>query len=54
MRSHTHTRPLAFYYIALTLAAVLWFTFLLSGTPYAPPSPFQNFRKPTHDARPVP
>jgi hypothetical protein len=44
---------LALDYIALTLAAVLWFTFLLSGTPYAPPSAFQNFRYPIHDARPV-
>jgi hypothetical protein len=26
-------------YIALTLAAVLWFTYLLSGTPYTPPRP---------------
>ena len=32
MKSHTLD------YIALTLAALLWFAFLLSGTPYAPPA----------------
>ena len=53
IRSHRHGRPLALDYIALTLAAVLWLTYLLSGTPYAPPSPFQNFSNPIHDARPV-
>jgi hypothetical protein len=41
------------HYIALTLAALLWFAFLLSGAPYAPPSPFQDFRNPIHDPRPV-
>jgi hypothetical protein len=51
--THKHQRPLALDYIALVLAAVLWFSFLLSGTPYTPPSPFQNFRNPIHDARPV-
>ena len=53
MQPRTHRRPLALDYIALTLAALLWFTYLLNGTPYAPPSPFQNFRNPIHDARPV-
>ena len=53
MKSLKRQRPFALDYIALTLAAVLWFAVLLSGTPYAPPSPFQNFRHPTHNARPV-
>ena len=29
MKSHRHERPLALDYIALTLAPVLWFTYLL-------------------------
>ena len=36
MKSHRHGHPLALDYIALTLAALLWFAFLLSGTPSAP------------------
>jgi hypothetical protein len=53
MKSHRHGHPLALDYIALTLAAVLWLTYLLNGTLYAPPSAFQNFSNPIHDARPV-
>ncbi len=34
--THKHQRPLTLDYIALLLAAVLWFAFLLSGTPYTP------------------
>ena len=52
MKPRTHRRSLALDYIALVLAAVLWFTYLLSGTPNAPPGP-QTFRNPIHDARPV-
>jgi hypothetical protein len=36
MKPHTNH---ALVYIALTLAAVVWLTYLLSGAPYAPPSP---------------
>ena len=46
-------RRLATDYIVLVLASFAWFTFLLSGQPYSAPSPFQNFRNPIHDARPV-
>jgi hypothetical protein len=44
---------LALVYIALTLAAVLWFTYLLNGMPHSPPSP-PTLRNPINDARPVP
>jgi len=53
MKSHTHQRALALVYIALTLAAVFWFTYLLNGMPHSQPSP-SILRKPIHDARPVP
>jgi hypothetical protein len=42
MKSHTRPRALAVDYIALTLAAVLWYTHLLSGIHY-----------PIHEAKPV-
>jgi hypothetical protein len=41
--------------LGIILGAVLIYlaSYLLSGTPIAPASPFQNFRNPIHDARPV-
>jgi hypothetical protein len=51
--THKHQRPLTLDYIALLLAAVLWFTYLLSGMPYQPASPFHDFRNPIHNARPI-
>jgi hypothetical protein len=43
-KAHTSQRPVIVDYIAITLATLLWFSFLLSGTPYMPSSLFQNFR----------
>ena len=53
MKSQTRQRALALVCIALSLAAVLWFSYLLNGMPHRPPSP-QTLRNPIHDAQPVP
>ena len=53
MKPHTHYRALAVVYIALTLAAVLWITYLLNRMTHSPPSP-QTLRNPIHDAQPMP
>ena len=47
MKSH------ALDYIALLGLWIVWITFLLAGGPAERSSPFQNFRNPIHDARPV-
>jgi hypothetical protein len=52
MKSPTPRRALALVYIALTLAAMLWFVYL-NPMPHSPPSP-PALRNPIHDARPVP
>ena len=39
MKAHTNPRSLALDYIALTLAAVLWYGWLLNAEPYTPPGP---------------
>ena len=46
-------RPVAVDYITLIGLWIVWVTFLTSGTPYTPPSLYQDFRNPIHDARPV-
>src|SRR4029077_19826018 len=53
MKPHTHYRALAVVYIALTLAGLLWITYLLNRMTHSPPSP-QTLGNPIHDAQPVP
>jgi hypothetical protein len=53
MKPHTHHRAKALVYIALTLAGLLWLTYLLKRMPHSPPS-LQTLRNPIHDAQPVP
>jgi hypothetical protein len=47
MKPHTNQMLV---YIAPTLAAVLWFTYMTGGGPYYPPGP-QTYRNTIHDAR---
>ena len=45
-------RPVAVDYITLIGLWIVRVTFLTSGTPYTPPSLYQDFRNPIHDAGP--